>query len=475
MSLNCREINLVIAETDLVGSLVQNVVQPDYHTLFLEFYDGTATRWLRVCLQAGLTRLHLDEPPRRTKGAQPRFCEFLRARLRGMRLASWGQIGFERVVAMEFGDGTDAMRLYVRLWGNAANVVAVDGQDTVLDAFYRRPAKGEVSGGRWQSPTPGGEPAPERFPVRPWAGQPTFSAHIAEQYRRQSFELDVAGLRERLERHLVAQINRAEARIAGLKRQIAQAASAERYKEFGELVLANAHRAERGAAWLDCEDWYRGGMARIELDPRLDAGANAERFFQKFRKARDGMAFLRRDLDGQETACLEAMDRLAAVRAAVDMDGLRAVDAALDADVAAAARQAAAAGRPGLSYESHGFLLLIGRTAAENDVLLRRHVRGNDYWLHVRDLPGGYVFVKVPREKSVPLEVLVDAAHLAAWYSKAKGQPEVDFFYTQVKYLRRAKHGTFGTVIPTRERNLHVRIEADRVAKLQNLLNGGAD
>jgi predicted ribosome quality control (RQC) complex YloA/Tae2 family protein len=126
-----------------------------------------------------------------------------------------------------------------------------------------------------------------------------------------------------------------------------------------------------------------------------------------------------------------------------------------------------------LQFESGGFRILVGRTAAENDELLRRYVRGNDYWLHTRDAPGGYVFIRTKPGKSVPLDVLLDAGNLAVWYSKARSAGEADLFYTQVKYLRRAKHGKTGLVIPTQEKNLAVRIEDERLDRLLGRNEGG--
>jgi len=99
--------------------------------------------------------------------------------------------------------------------------------------------------------------------------------------------------------------------------------------------------------------------------------------------------------------------------------------------------------------------------------LLRRHVKGNDLWLHMRDYPGSYVFVKARAGKSVPLDVLLDAGNLAVFYSKGRNAAEGDLFYTPVKYLRRAKNGPKGLVIPTHEKNLHVRLDERRLRELE--------
>jgi hypothetical protein len=39
-------------------------------------------------------------------------------------------------------------------------------------------------------------------------------------------------------------------------------------------------------------------------------------------------------------------------------------------------------------------------------------------------------------------------------------------YYTQVKYLRRARDGAPGLVLPTQEKNLHVRLDPRRLARL---------
>ena len=110
----------------------------------------------------------------------------------------------------------------------------------------------------------------------------------------------------------------------------------------------------------------------------------------------------------------------------------------------------------------------MGRTAAENDTLLRKYIKGNDYWLHTRDFPGGYVFIKYKRGKSIPLETLLDAGNLALFFSKGKKNGHGELYYTQAKYLRRAKNGKKGLVLPTQEKNLSITLDKKRLDKLMN-------
>ena len=89
----------------------------------------------------------------------------------------------------------------------------------------------------------------------------------------------------------------------------------------------------------------------------------------------------------------------------------------------------------------------------------------------MRDFPGGYVFIKSQKGKTVPLEILIDAANLAVHYSKARTNSKVDLYYTHVKYLRRAKNGPKGLVIPTQEKNLCITPDKKVISKLEMTRN----
>lgn len=479
MSLNWKEIDLVISELDIHDAIIQNVVQLDFHSLYFELFKNDSSQWLYVCLQARMTRIHLSAPPRRTKGIQPRFCEFLRARLLGAKIVQFKQFGQERIVAMETVAEAGPMIIYIRLWSNAANILAVDQAGVILDAFYRRPQKAEISNKPFVMPEiktfkPGN--TQDRFFIRDWPRDYPggFNAFLESSYSETSREQSFQGLKEKLQRQCQAQLTRFKGRQSILLRQIQQAANPERFKQMGEIILSFKHQISRGQTHFETDDWYSpGNKLTIDLEASLEPGPNAERYFQKFQKARDGATYIKNDLAQVESAITLLETIQADVDTAAEIRPLELLAEKLgfveDSNRKTSTNDS---NRPGLSFFSHNFMILIGRSAQENDDLLRRHVRGNDYWLHVRDVQGGYVFIKVPRTKTVPLEVLLDAAHLAVWYSRAKGEPEVDLFYTQVKYLRRAKHGTYGMVVPTRERNLHVSIDPKRVAELQNALNG---
>lgn len=68
-----------------------------------------------------------------------------------------------------------------------------------------------------------------------------------------------------------------------------------------------------------------------------------------------------------------------------------------------------------------GFVVLVGRTAADNDVLTFKVGAPRDFWLHVAADSGSHVVVRNPEGvASLPRDTVQFAAGLAAGYSKLR-------------------------------------------------------
>jgi predicted ribosome quality control (RQC) complex YloA/Tae2 family protein len=217
---------------------------------------------------------------------------------------------------------------------------------------------------------------------------------------------------------------------------------------------------------LEAEDFYSGGgMIRIAIDSGKSAAENAAVYYGQYRKAKNGLDGVRDAVNETEAEIARQKERLERLLAETNPFRLQKL-------VHGAKREAAGVAggehkRPGLSFRRDGWLIIVGRSAKENDELLRRHAKGNDLWLHARDAAGSYVFIKQRSGKTVPLPVLLDAANLALFYSKGRKAGRGELFYTQVKYLRRAKNGPKGLVIPTQEKTLDVKLDDRRLKELE--------
>jgi len=466
LSLNWREIDCVLAEIPLEGSIIREIHQPSHQSLVFSLYNRGGNYRLLVRLDNTDCRLHLVSHSLPSPSKPPRFVSFLRAHVRGGHILQAGQLGGERIVKLRIARAQEEILLWVRLWGGAPNLIATDAEGRILEVFNRRPGRGELAGGSYhpQAAVPAGQAEGDRYTVRSLPGEGSFNERLERYYA----ELEQRRERERLTSALTQKLGQRENRLLAnlelLRGKLAAYAPYEQLKKCGDLILSHLAEIGSGDRWLCAADFADPERRiEVELDSRLSPAQNAESYYEKFRKAKSGYGKLGREIREQEAVLALLREKLARIPALQDLPALRSQARSLPKKPAARDK----ASLPGLSFRAAAFKILVGRTAKENDELLRRGVKGNDVWLHARDYPGAYVFIKTLPGKSVPPEVLLTAGSLALHYSKGKNSAQGDVYYTQVKYLRRVKNGPLGLVLPTREKNLFIRLEAESIEALK--------
>jgi hypothetical protein len=113
-----------------------------------------------------------------------------------------------------------------------------------------------------------------------------------------------------------------------------------------------------------------------------------------------------------------------------------------------------------------GASIFVGRGAAQNDELTTHVARPRDLWLHVKSRTGAHVVVPLAKGASCPAELLVEAAHLAAHFSEARGETAVEVSYTPRRYVRKPRKSPAGAVVVDREKVLILRVDAALLKRL---------
>lgn len=266
-----------------------------------------------------------------------------------------------------------------------------------------------------------------------------------------------------------------EKRLEALSGDLAKIERADEHKRLGALLIAVAQRIPRGAREALLEDWTTGERAevRVPLDPARSAKEQAEALFHKAKRLERGRAIAegRRAEAARAVATLEGLE--AEALAAVDARALgivrgRAQGAGVSgARVQTAPRPKRDAPRvPYTVYLSGERRVLVGRGAADNDALTTKIAKPHDLWLHAKGIHGAHVIVPLAKGASCPSEVLVDAAHLAAHFSDARGEKVVEVQHTPRRYVRKPKGSAPGAVVLEREAVIVLRVEPGRVSRL---------
>ncbi len=493
MSLNCNEIDLILSELNLTGSFVQDVVQPGFDSIALYTYRPGEAKTVFISLASGETRLH-EVKRKIPKNPKPlRFNEILKSKIKGARITSCQQLEKERIIKLPLfkegavfvmpaaqekfskkkqvnqDSGDENYILYIRLWSNAANIFLCNQDNVILDSFYRRPARGEKTGEVLALPSP--KPSDKEWEIRSFSeleeGKEkslSFNEKVDLYYSQSARTTSIESLLAQAEKWYNEHHSRQNAAIQRLEEKRADFLNAGQWKHQGDLILSYGHLIDGTSNFLECEDYQSGQKIRLKIDPTKNAQENASVYYETYKKQTNGLEALEHDIQRSKKALEELESQWAKMQAEKNPLKLEQL-----LRKSSTPKQLVKKAHPGLDYLVRGWQIIVGRDAGENDDLLRHHVSGSDMWMHARDWHGGYVFIKNQKGKTIPLEVLLYAGNLAVYYSKARKNAAADLYYTQVKYLRRAKNGPKGLVIPTQEKNLFVKLDQEKLRELEDM------
>ena len=236
-------------------------------------------------------------------------------------------------------------------------------------------------------------------------------------------------------------------------RQMKDTEKRDTYRVYGELLNTYGYSAEPGAKSLQALNYYTDETVTIPLDPTLSAKENAQKYFDRY---------------GKMKRTYEALSQLT-VEVREEIQHLESVSTALDIalyeeDLAQIKEELTESGyirrkagnrgkkqkitsRPFHYLSSDGFHMYVGKNNFQNDELTFKLATGNDWWFHAKQIPGSHVVVKTGNAQELPDRTFEEAARLAAYYSKGRGQEKVEIDYVQKKHVKKPNGAKPGFVV----------------------------
>ncbi len=260
------------------------------------------------------------------------------------------------------------------------------------------------------------------------------------------------------------------AKLASLERSLKDDAEMEHLRQSGELILAYQYTLEENQTELKAQYDPSGPELSIRIDPSITPLENAQRFFNRYNKAKRALEDVPGLIDEVRTelAYLDQLENdLALARNWPDIDE---VQQALIASGYWQGKQAKRIGGGGQSapirvVSGDGFVIWIGRNSRQNEIVTFKKSGKDDLWLHARDVPGAHVIIKNDGRR-IPEEVIEHAASLAAYYSSLRSEGRVPVDVTRIKYVKKIRGAAQGmvtyrneetrTAIPKNEKALEV-------------------
>lgn len=273
-----------------------------------------------------------------------------------------------------------------------------------------------------------------------------------------------------LERFIANERKKNELKIMKLKSTLKEAEKAKTFQLYGELLTANMHQIRKGDQVIEVVNYYdeEGKTVKIPLDPLKSPSENAQNYFQKYQKAKNSIAFVTEQIE-KTKAEIEYFDRL-----------LQQLETASPKDLEEIREELIEGGyikkrtnqtkkktaKPILeAYQSSdGDEILVGKNNKQNEYLTGKVAARDDIWLHTKDIPGSHVVI---RSKNPSEKTILEAANLAAYFSKARQSSSVPVDYTKVRYVKKPNGAKPGFVIYENQQTVFVTPDEELVLKLK--------
>ena len=283
---------------------------------------------------------------------------------------------------------------------------------------------------------------------------------------------DAITLKENItsEKHILKQALAKQKRLhqrkeKGLQKDLEGAEKSEEYRIYGELLLANLHNITRGQTQVELQNYYSPELETltISLNPELTPSDNAQTYFKKYTKAKRGYSQIQQliaELDAQQKVLSRYEMKLESADTLESLHKLRAEFAEngyLKTQNKNKKQQDINEGPFRKYISKNGFHMYVGRNSESNDLLLRQIAKPRDMWLHAKQIHGSHVIIRNPENRpDIPMPTLLQAAQLAAYFSKAHHSSYVPVDYTWAKYVVKRKGNVAGYVHYTHEKTLYV-------------------
>ncbi len=258
-------------------------------------------------------------------------------------------------------------------------------------------------------------------------------------------------------------IDRLEKKIALQIEALEGGEHMEEYRIKGELLSACPHLVKKGMKSVFIPNYYDENLTPMEisLDEKLNANANAQKYFKLYRKAQSAkkLAEEQRQLAAEELAYLEGqMENLSKCTDESSLWELRSELVKLNYIKDTSTRRQVKALPPSAPIKyvsSDGTEIFVGKNNLQNEKLTFG-AEPNEWWLHVKDAPGSHVIVKSENPTD---ETMLFAAKLAAKHSSLSTGSNVPVDYTRRKFVKKPSGAKPGFVIYTHQKTIYVTPE----------------
>ena len=491
----------------IIGARVQKIQQPTRRDFVFSLRNNSESRKLYINIDPKIYHIaFMEADSEKKRGLKipkqpPMFCMLLRKYLEGCRISDALVIENERILEFHFETIDEFSKnrllcLCVELMGKHSNVILYDRETSIIigcahNVGSEKSRYRELQGGMKYIYPPGvgvntnfklsnelkeqftglsadkiecylttehynpaisgdrytlfAELLSDSSPVN------TVNSMLDSYYSSFQEKLNLKTEKNKLVSHINAKLQKTKNSLNKVDSLLKKNDNTEKYKLYGELLTANLNEKSFGDK-ITVLNYYTGENITIDLDMTKTLNENAQKYFRlysKSKKTKEKSNEIRQNLL-MEKDYLENV--LYSINQAENLDDLDEIseEIGLNKEIKNKKEPAKIT-----KININGFVVYIGKNNRQNDYIVSKLAKDNDYWFHTRLCAGSHVLLKV-NEKEPSEEVIFECCKLARKNSSASQPSKVGVIYTKSKFIKKPPAAPLGYVIYKNEKEILV-------------------
>ncbi|GAB6150275.1 Rqc2 family fibronectin-binding protein [Clostridium botulinum] len=264
-----------------------------------------------------------------------------------------------------------------------------------------------------------------------------------------------------LQKIVMNNINRCTKKDKILNNTLKKCEDKDIFKLYGELLTANIYALKKGLSHIELANYYSENYdtVKITLDENKTPSQNVQSYYKKYNKLKKSEEAANEQLLQNEEELNYLYSVLTNINNADNYDEIEEIKKELIETGYIKFKKIYKSKKSKTSKPMHfiskdGIDIYVGKNNIQNDYLTLKFANKHDIWFHTKNIPGSHVIVK--NIMDIPESTLLEAANLAAYYSKSQNSSNVPVDYTEVKNVKKPNGAKPGMVIYSTNQTIYV-------------------
>lgn len=445
----------------LTGARIQKIQQPTRRDFIFfirksgetkKLYLNINPQYYHVCFMSkDNEEKRLIEIPSKP----PMFCMLLRKHLENSVICKVNQPKYERILELyieTFNEISEKIYLClaIELMGKHSNIILYN-YDTNIILGCAHNVGADKSRERELAGT-----LPYTYPPNPptdwYCTSNTFSdkpnSEIDNYYAQIIYDEKIHSTKEKYKQIINRKLKKDKNSLSKMQYKLDKEFDSDKYRLYGDLIMANLYNFKDYSQSIKVFDYENEKNIVITLDRTKTLKDNANQFYKLYNKGKNSVLKLTELSENLKNNITYLEQILYSIDIANSIEELAEIGLEIEPDKIQ--KKSHKTTEP-LGLEIDGYKVYVGRNNKQNDYIVSKLSKDEDFWFHTKDCAGSHVLLRCPNPSD---EILLKCAELAKEYSKASKSSKVGVIYTKRKFIKKPPKANLGYVIYKNEQEI---------------------